>query len=142
MHIASSVLLGAVVAIPSPVEIEHLKAVTEALVKSLAAADAIFTAEGYAVERVENNPASRACHLIDKVTFKEGKPLKGKVTNEGVYFHDPRDILPKRVPEPLNLEFKAKGKLLVAVKGERVLAVVPATDANLALAKKAAEEKK
>jgi len=41
-----------------------------------------------------------------------------------------------------NLDLKTEGEVLVAVKGKGVAIVVPATEANLALAKKAIESAK
>ena len=106
----------------------------EALAKSLKDADAIFTAEIGKVKmlgQTNSIPAS----VFGNITFKDPKMLLGKMP-EGALSYGYREGLTK------NLELGAEGKVLVAVKGKGVSVIVPATDANLALAKKAIEAAK
>lgn len=130
-------LLGLVlVALPSPARIEDdeparpdEKALAAALAKSLKDADAIFTAEIGTVKslgQTNSIPAS----VFGNVTFKVDMALTGKGPDGALSYSF-------REGSIINLDLDAKGIVLVARKGKGVLAIGPATDANLALAKQA-----
>jgi hypothetical protein len=103
------------------------------LLKALRDASAVFTAELGGVKPVAQTnsipPTTRG-----EVSFKEAKPLRGKA-GEKVYGYTYREGATK------NVDLGATGRVLVAVKDKDVLAIVPATEANLALVKKAEEKK-
>lgn len=62
--------------------------------------------------------------------------MKGTVADGGKYSYSHKEGVTE------NLDLEATGKVLVAAKGKGVLAVVPATEANLALAKKVIDGEK
>lgn len=106
----------------------------EALAKKLKDAEAIFTAEigGMKVVAVSNKiPPSE----VGEITFKDGKALKGMVADGGKYAYV------RTIGVTKNYDLSEKGKVLVVVKGG-VTAVVPATEDNLALAKKVIDAEK
>ena len=110
------------------------KAIAEALAKSLKDADAIFTADigkVNALGQTNSIPAS----VFGNVTFKDAKALKGAVPEAALSYSF-------REGSAMNLGLEVKGKVLVATKGKGVLAIVPANEANLILAKKAIEAAK
>lgn len=107
----------------------------EALAQTLKDADTIFTAQMSKMNplgQTNSIPAS----VFGEVTFKDGKAMKGTVADDGKYSYSHREGQTK------NLDLGATGKVLVAAKGKSVTAIVPATEANIAAAKKAAEADK
>ncbi len=110
------------------------KALLVALAKSLKDADAIFTADIGKVKplgQTNSIPAS----VFGNVTFKVDKTLTGKAPDGALSYSF-------REGSTINLDLDAKGKVLVASKGKGVLAIVSATEANFAVAKKAIEAAK
>ena len=106
--------------------------VEDALAKSLKEADVVFTGKIGKVDplgQTNSIPPS----TFGEVTFKEAKALRGTVPEPAKFSYSFREGSTK------NLDLKAEGAVLVAVKGKAVSVVVPATEANLALAKKAIE---
>jgi hypothetical protein len=105
------------------------KKAEEALAKALKEADAIFTA---AVGKVSPQGQTNSIppSTFGNVTFKDAKALRGTA---------PEAAVPYSVREGMkHIDLTAKGQVLVAVK-KSVTALVPATEANLALAKKVIE---
>lgn len=114
------------------------KEAAEALAKTLKEADTIFTADMGKVNPLGSTNSIPAS-VFGEVTFKDGKATKGTVADGGKYSYSHREGQTK------NLDLGATGKVLVAAKGKSVTPIVPATDANLAVAKKvigAEKEKK
>jgi len=105
-------------------------AVDEAsLVTSLKEADLIFTgtlAKVHPLGQTNSIPAS----IFGAVTFKNLKPLRGSPPAAATFSYSYREGLTK------NLDLTPDAQVLAAAKGKAVIAIVPATDANLALAKK------
>lgn len=132
-----SVLALAVVLVGFSVRIqadEKPKVDEAELMKSLKAADAVFTAEiGSAKPVAQTNSIPPS--IIGEITFKSVKALRGK-SEEKVYRYGYREGSVK------NLEFGEKGRVIVVVKEKGVLAIIQATEANLALVRKADEPKK
>ena len=107
------------------------KASVEALAKSLKDADALFTADiGKVVTLGQTN--SIPATVFGNVAFKDAKILKGKLPAGPLSFS-------YREGGSMNWDLDAKGKVLIAANGKGVLAIVPATEANLALVKKATD---
>lgn len=104
----------------------------EALAKALKEADVVFTGKMGKV-----NPLGQTNSIppstFGEITFKEAKALRGTVPEPAKFSYSFREGTTK------NLDLKAEGDVLVAVKGKGVTVVVPATEGNLALAKKAVE---
>ncbi len=118
----------------APAEDKPGKETTEALAKAFKDADTVFTAEIGKVQplgQTNSIPAS----VFGNVTFKNAKALRGAAP-EGALSYSFRE------GSTTNLDLEAVGKVLVATKGKGVLAVVPTTEANLALVKKADEPAK
>jgi hypothetical protein len=105
------------------------------VVKALKDADAVFTARVGKVEpqgQTNSIPAS----IFGKVSFKDPKALRGDLPKAATFSYSYREGM----TELMDLE--AKGDVIVAVKKEGVTVVVAATEANLALAKKALGQEK
>jgi hypothetical protein len=101
----------------------------EALAKALKEADTLFTAKvGKVSVLAQTNSIPPA--TLGKVVFKEAKALRGTVAEDATYSYTYRKGTTK------NLDLQETGMVLVAVKQKAATAIVPATDANLALAKK------
>ncbi len=104
----------------------------DALTKSLKEADVVFTGK---IGKV--NPLGQTNSIppstFGNVTFKDTKALRGTVPGGATFSYSYREGATK------NLELMAEGMVLVAVKQKGVTVIVPATEANLALAKKARE---
>ncbi len=106
----------------------------EALANSLKEADVVFTAKIGKVNplgQTNSIPPS----IFGNITFKEAKALRGTVPGAATYSYSFRE-------GRKNLDLEAAGQVLVAVKQKGVLAIVPASEANLAVAKKAIEAPK
>jgi hypothetical protein len=104
-----------------------------ALLKSLKEADAVFTAkigEVKLIAQTNSIPPS----IRGDVTFKDVKALRGK-SEEKKYAYTYKEGTTK------NLDLDAEGQVIVAVKAKGVSVIIPATEANLALVKKAEEKK-
>jgi len=103
------------------------------LTKVLKEADVVFTGK---VGKV--NPLGQTNSIppstFGNVSFKEPKALRGKVPEAATFSYSFREGTTK------NLDLEARGLVLVAIKGKGVSAIVPATEANLALARKALEK--
>ena len=106
--------------------------VDDALAKSLKEADVVFTGK---IGKV--NPLGQTKSIppstFGNVTFKDAKALRGKVPEEATFAYSYKEDFTK------NLDLKAEGTVLVAAKGKGISVLVPATEANLALAKKVLE---
>jgi len=102
------------------------------LANSLQEADLIFTGK---IKKVD--PLGRSNSVppstFGNITFADTKALRGAVT-EGKFNYTYREG--KR-----NFDLEAKGEVLVAIKNTRVLAIVPATESNLGVAKKIIDAK-
>jgi hypothetical protein len=107
----------------------------DALVKGLKEADLIFTGK---VSKV--NPLGQTNSIppstFGDITFKEPKALRGTVPEAAKFSYSFREGTTQ------NLDLKADGEVLIAVKGKGVLVIVPASEANLTLAKKVIEAAK
>ncbi len=98
------------------------------LVMAFKDADLIFTAKLGKVQplgQTNSIPAS----IFGNVSFRDVKPLLGKASAPS-YSYVYREGMTQ------NMDLEAKGEVLVAVKGKGVRAIVPATEANLAIARK------
>ena len=107
----------------------------EALAKSLKDADVIFTAKIGKVEplgQTNSIPPS----TFGSIAFKDAQALRGTVPDGAKFSYSFREGTTR------NLDLKAQGEVIVAAKGKGVIAIVPATEANLALAKKASGDGK
>jgi hypothetical protein len=105
----------------------------EALGRAFKEADVVFTAKVGKVSPLgmtNSIPAS----VFGEVTFKEAKALRGAVPEAAKFSYSCRE-------GASNMDLKAEGPVLVAVKGKGVTAVVPATEDNVAFARKAMQEK-
>jgi hypothetical protein len=105
------------------------------LVKALKAADVVFTAKVGKVDplgQTNSIPAS----IFGKVTFKDLKAIQGALPKGATFSYSYREGMAQ------HLDLVATGQVLVAVKKDSVSAVVAATDANMALAKKTLGEEK
>jgi hypothetical protein len=103
------------------------------LTKAFQEADVVFTATVGRVSPIgmtNSIPAS----IFGEVTFKDVKALRGAVPGTAKFSFSYRE------GETQQMDLAAKGTVLVAVRQKGVSAVVPATDANLALVKKAASK--
>ena len=107
----------------------------EELAEKLKGADAAFTA---ALGKVENLAQTNSIppSVFGKASFKDAKALHGELPKAKSFSFSYRQ------GKTGVMDLAAKGRVLVAVKGGQVLAVVPATRANLAVAKKAMGAKK
>ena len=105
----------------------------DALTKSLKEADLVFTAK---ISKV--NPLGETNSIppstFGNVVFKDPKALRGTVPNAATFNYSFREGTTK------NLDLMSKDTVLVAVKQKGVAAIVPATEANLALANKLLEK--
>jgi hypothetical protein len=104
----------------------------DTLVKALKQADLIFTST---IDKVNllGQTSSIPPSTFGNVTFQDTKALRGKVPETATFSYSFRRGTTK------NLDLKAAGQVLVAVKQKGVLVVVPATEPNLALAKQVIE---
>jgi hypothetical protein len=122
-------LLAAVLLVPCAPAQEKAD---EALAKAMKEADVLFTGK---VGKV--NPLGQTNSIppstFGTVAFKDPKALLGKVPDGATFSYAFKEGTTK------NLDLDAKGDVVVAVKGKGVTVIVPATEANLALARKAAE---
>jgi hypothetical protein len=106
----------------------------EPLLKTLKEADVVFTGKiGKVMPLGQTNSIPPS--TFGEITFKEAKALLGKVADAPKYSYSYKEGTTK------NVDLKTTEQVLVAVKGKGVSAIVPATEANLALAKKALEGK-
>ena len=107
----------------------------DALAKALKEADVVFTGK---IGKV--NPLGQTNSIppstFGNVTFKDTKALRGKVPEGTTFAYSYKEDFTK------NLDLTAAGAVLVAAKGKGVSVIVPATEANLALAKKVLEAAK
>jgi hypothetical protein len=129
--VAALALLAGLVAPPCSAQ----EKADDALAKALKEADVVFTGK---IGKV--NPLGQTNSIppstFGEVTFKEAKAMRGTVPEPAKFSYSFREGSTK------NLDLKTEGEVLVAVKGKGVAIVVPATEANLALAKKAIESAK
>jgi hypothetical protein len=72
--------------------------------------------------------------IFGNVTFKDVQALRGKPPEPATFSYSHKEGTTK------HLDLKSEGLMVVAVKGQAVTAVVPATEANLALTKTPAEK--
>jgi hypothetical protein len=104
----------------------------DALAKSLKEADVVFTGK---VGKV--NPLGRTSSIppstFGNIAFQDAKALRGTVAEAPTFNYS------YKKGTTVNVDLGAKGEVLVAVKGKAVVVLVPATEANLALAKKVIE---
>jgi hypothetical protein len=103
----------------------------EALARAFKEADVVFTARIGKVSplgKTNSIPAS----VFGEVTFKEARALRGVLPEAAKFAYSHRE-------GARNMDLKAEGPVLVAVKGKAVTAVVPATEDNVAFARKAFE---
>jgi hypothetical protein len=126
MKIQMAILLGVLVMAP------YSRAQDEAaLSNALKDADIVFTGK---IGKV--NPLGQTNSIppstFGNISFKETKALRGTVPEGGMFNYSFRE-------GRKNFDLKATGSVLVAVKQKGVLLIVPATEANLALAKKVIE---
>ena len=130
MKMHSAVLVGVLVLAPYAAAQDQA-----ALTKALKDADIVFTGK---IGKV--NPLGQTNSIppstFGNVAFKDTKALRGTVPGGATFNYSFREGTTK------NLDLDAAGAVLVAVKQKGVLAIVPATDTNLALAKKALEAPK
>jgi hypothetical protein len=106
----------------------------DGLLKALKEADVVFTGKiGKVMPLGQTNSIPPS--TFGEITFKDAKALLGKVADAPKYSYSYKEGTTK------NVDLKATDQVLVAVKGKGVSAIVPATEANLALAKKALEGK-
>ena len=101
------------------------------LLKALREADAVFTATISKVNPIgmtNSIPPS----VFGEVTFKDIRPLRGAAPTLSKFSYSYKEGATGQ------LDLMAKGTLVVAVRQKGLSVVVPATEANLALAKKAA----
>jgi hypothetical protein len=129
MKIHTTVLLGVMMLAPASRAQEQ-----DALTKALKDADIVFTGK---IGKV--NPLGQTNSIppstFGNISFKESKALRGTVPEGGTFNYSFRE-------GRKNFDLKATGSVLVAVKQKGVLVIVPATEANLALAKKIIEAPK
>jgi hypothetical protein len=105
------------------------------LVKALKDADAVFTAKVGKVEplgQTNSIPAS----VFGKVSFKDPKALRGELPKATTFSFSYREGMTGL------MDLEAKDDVIVAVKKDGVSVVVAASEANLALAKKALGQEK
>jgi hypothetical protein len=128
MKMQMAVLVGVFLLVPYLIGQEKEQ---EALAKSLKEADTVFTGK---IGKV--NPLGQTNSIppstFGNVTFKETKALCGTVAGGATFSYSFRE-------GRKNFDLEAAGQVLVAVKQKGVLVIVPATEANLALAKKVIE---
>jgi hypothetical protein len=101
------------------------------LAKSLKEADLVFTGK---IGKV--NPLGQTSSIppstFGNITFKEPKALRGALPQAMTFSYSFRE-------GRKNFDLEATGQVIVAVKQKGVLVIVPATEANLALARKPIE---
>ena len=100
-----------------------------ALAKAFREADAVFTATVGKVRPLgmtDSIPAS----LFGQVTFKNIKPLRGAAPASPTFSYSYREGATEQ------MDLMAAGTVVVAARQKGVSVVVPATEANLALARK------
>jgi hypothetical protein len=127
--LAPALLLGLPLLAPDAGGQEKQDKDNAGLGKAFQEADAVFTAEVGEIKplsRTNSIPPS----IRGDITFKDVKSLRG--TPEGRKF-----AYTYRKGSTKNLDLAAKGRVVVAVRHKAVTVLVPATDANLALAKAA-----
>src|SRR5207248_752795 len=98
------------------------------LARAFKEADLVFTARVAKVTpvgRTNSIPPS----TFGNVTFKDVNDLRGKTPEPATFSYTYKEGTTK------HLDLKSEGLMVVAVKGKAVSAAVPATEANLALAK-------
>jgi hypothetical protein len=106
----------------------------EALLRSLKEADVVFTARIGKVSplgQTNSIPPS----TFGEITFLEPRALRGTVQEGVKYSYSFREGTTK------NMNLKAQGLVLVAVKGKSVTVIVPATEDTIAFTRKAIEGK-
>jgi hypothetical protein len=128
MRIAA--LLG--VFLLAPVAAGQDKKADDALAKSLQEADVVFTGQIGKVNLL-GRTNSIPPNTFGKITFKDARALHGAVEEAPMFSYS------YKKGTTMNVDLEAKGQVLVAVKGKAVTVIVPATEANLALAKKVIE---
>jgi hypothetical protein len=105
----------------------------DALAKSLKEADLVFTGK---IGKI--NPLGQTNSIppstFGNITFKDTKTLRGTVPSAATFSYSFREGTTK------NLDLEATGQVLVAVKQKGVSVIVPAREANLAVAKMALEK--
>jgi hypothetical protein len=132
MRLALPALLASLIVMPC---LSADEKANEALAKSLKEADIVFIAKLGKVSplgQTNSIPPS----TFGRVSFKDAKALRGAVPEGATFSYSFRKGTTK------NLELNADGPVLVAVKGKGVSVIVPATEANLALARKAVGDSK
>jgi len=106
-----------------------------ALVKALKDADVLFTGKiGKVSPLAQTNSIPPS--TFGKVTFKDTKILRGVLPDGATFTYSYKEGTTK------NLDLRTDGQVLVAVKQKGVAVVVPATEANLALARQVIEAAK
>ena|SRR5436305_13777122 len=128
-----SALLGICILIPTSRAEDKKDQPDDALLKSLKEADVIFTGT---IDKVSplGQTNSIPPSTFGEIKFKNTKALRGSIP-EGKLNYSFRE-------GKKNFDLDAKGDVIVALQKTGVTVIVPANDANLALAKKIAEEKK
>jgi hypothetical protein len=105
----------------------------DALEKALKEADAVFIAKIGKVDPLgQTNSIPRSTFGTAK--FTDTKALRGKVLEAALYSYSFRE-------GAKNINLKLDGQVLVAAKQLGLSVIVPASEANLALAKKVIEAK-
>jgi len=131
--LAIDLLAGALAAAaPSPAD---PPAPTDGLAKAFREADAVFTATVGTVKPLGQTNSIPA-GVFGEVTFKDAKAVRGTVPAVKAFGYGYREKAKQ------NLDLEAAGPVLVAVKWKGVVAVVPATEANLELAEKSVPAQK
>jgi hypothetical protein len=120
------VLLGMVLLMPG---LPAQEKADDALAKALKDADQVFIGK---IGKV--NPLGQTNSILPStfgnITFKETKALRGQPLEAGPFNYSFKE-------GRKNFDLGAKGQVLVAVKQKSATVIVPATEANLAIAKKA-----
>lgn len=126
MKMQTAVLMGVFVLAPHSMAQDQA-----ALTKALKDADVVFTGK---IGKV--NPLGQTNSIppstFGNISFKEPKALRGTVPGAATFSYSFRE-------GKQNMDLEAAGPVLVAVKQKGVMVIVPATEANLALARKAIE---
>ena len=126
--IACIALLVLGVAHSAPKDNEHLRT-------SLQDADLIFTGK-IQKATVEVRAKTKPQIIFGTITFTGVKALRGKVTQDATFGYSYQETVTK------DLDLRLSGKVLVAVSKGGVTALVPATQANLTLARKKGPKQK
>ena len=123
MNIQGIAMLVCVLPLASPEDRAY-----QALEKSLKEADVVFTGKiGKLNPQGQTNSIPPS--TFGDITFNETRALRGKLPEGAKFSYSFREGMS-------NMDLRATGRVLVAVKGKSVSAVVPASDTNLELAKK------